>query len=783
MNAESRTIMEFIKNVGEQFVIPVFQRKYEWDKKQLEPLMENLKSLIDDESNTKTHYLGTIVYSKSEDGKKLFIVDGQQRLITLFLIIHALYKISGDKNLTSYLLNKIDEYRGDDKTSRLSLYDPDIKAYETLMWREYDQRNTDNQSKIIRNFNYFKNELQTLIEKVGSTTNVLNALKRFVIVNIELEKNKDNEQQIYESINARGRKLSQSDLFRNFIMMDKDKEGQVEIYKKYWEKLDEHFTNNSKEMEKFLRYYLASVNYRYPKQDDELYSELKKYWEKETRFEREKEHYALRKITKYLDLYKQLYYDDKSNILGNMKSKKYNEREQIIEDIRKFQNGNSAPLILYFYDLYHNTKINDDYFYGVLSVINTYQIRRHFNGNHGGDRDAFPLFLEKIKNVVKQRGDDYKNIIDIVTYVLINNNIGTAKAIPNNDQIIGVLKNKSFNVNDENDAKWLLWKIEKMFYKNLNISSLDKWQLEHFAPVKPTEDWKKELNDGFEYMNIIRTIGNLTLLDPEKNTIASNLIWKDKIEKYQSNDDKTLLNITKDLVLSVEKDKKWNKDKIKERSNELIARFLDIYPYVKSKNSYEVNTISDKNNVKNIFRQSLQTSQEKNVQKSVVESYDTNLIKKQTESKSNIVDKKLLIHEDRVIYLKRNNETIIGYLTDEKTQKIIIFRGATIDENTVIEIHKKDDLKDYIMWTKNIWNKLLSENKIENKNGKWEFVEDSFALSVTQATVLINGFSSRGDGWFLWKDKDDETIDNKFRNKKILIMDSKLELKKTILKM
>ncbi|WP_407857832.1 hypothetical protein [Enterococcus faecium] len=77
------------------------------------------------------------------------------------------------------------------------------------------------------------------------------------MVYIKLD-DRDNAQQIFESINSTGERLTASDLIRNFIMMDKSNEEQTTLYTKYWRRLEEVF-DNSKGMEDFFRYYLAAI--------------------------------------------------------------------------------------------------------------------------------------------------------------------------------------------------------------------------------------------------------------------------------------------------------------------------------------------------------------------------------------------------------------------------------------------------------------------------------------------------------------------------------------------
>ena len=97
MEANPRKLLdEFIpESIGKQFVIPVYQRKYTWTvKNQLEQLMSDLKGLLDNEN--KEHFLGTIIYLETVVNYKTekSIVDGQQRLVTMFLIAATLKSLA-----------------------------------------------------------------------------------------------------------------------------------------------------------------------------------------------------------------------------------------------------------------------------------------------------------------------------------------------------------------------------------------------------------------------------------------------------------------------------------------------------------------------------------------------------------------------------------------------------------------------------------------------------------------------------------------------------------------
>lgn len=266
MEANPKKLLdEFIPEAtGKQFVIPVYQRKYTWTvNKQIKQFVNDLNGLIENEN--KEHFLGTIIYLETrikagyETKTERSIVDGQQRLVTMFLIVAALETFTSNEYQEREIREQYLENYGVPKESkyRQRLYPAvsDEGDYELVVNKEFDKLRTSN-SNVAKNFLYLKEKLAALIEKY-SFDQVKYALKRFTIVYIKLDEH-DDAQQIFESINSNGERLTASDLMRNFIMMDKSNAEQTRLYKKYWKELEDIF-DDSRKMEDFFRFYLAAV--------------------------------------------------------------------------------------------------------------------------------------------------------------------------------------------------------------------------------------------------------------------------------------------------------------------------------------------------------------------------------------------------------------------------------------------------------------------------------------------------------------------------------------------
>lgn len=101
-----------------------------------------------------------------------------------------------------------------------------------------------------------------------------------MIVKITLEKEKDDPQLIFESMNSKGMELTQTDLIRNYIVMETETEKQEGFYNKYWRAMEEEFKQNEKWFDRFVRHYLTIKTREIPN-INKVYVALKDYRQKE----------------------------------------------------------------------------------------------------------------------------------------------------------------------------------------------------------------------------------------------------------------------------------------------------------------------------------------------------------------------------------------------------------------------------------------------------------------------------------------------------------------------
>ena len=569
MESNPRKLLdEFIPEaVGKQFVIPVYQRKYTWTvKKQLVQLIKDLEQLIEDETKQKQHFLGTIVYLENivEYKVERSIVDGQQRLVTMFLMAHAMKSISENEYRAreideTYLQNYAEKV---DSRYRQRLYPSvaDGEDYTIISEGRFDELNKDSSSNIVQNFLYLQAELKSLVERYAFDR-VLYALKRFSIVYIKLDE-RDNAQQIFESINSTGERLTASDLIRNFIMMNKSNEEQTMLYKQYWRKLEAVF-DNSKGMEDFFRYYLAAMTEEYSAKHV-LYQTFKEYWYKERESASDVE--LLQKLVRYSEYFVNLYYKKPDG--------KYLE---VLSDFQSMESMMPAPFVLELSEWYYFDKvISEEQYFEIINVINGYQLRRYFNGDDTSRvSKAFPLYLKHVRKYVAVHG--FENIVDIVIYVLVTRNQSNNMSLPTDKALKSNLSN--VNAYAMRLVRWLLEKIENR--NNPATLDMSNLSIEHIMPQTSTAYWEEKAGvSGEEYIELVNTIGNLTLVTKPDNSAAGN---KDFETKKKIFEDTLHIRLNKILYGMSE----WTSEAIKNRSERLIDELISMYPYLRSNGNYD----------------------------------------------------------------------------------------------------------------------------------------------------------------------------------------------------
>ncbi len=540
MEADATTLLNFIKdNQKNQLVIPIYQRLYSWEKEQCKQLWDDIIKIGGDDK-MDMHFIGSILYEldgiKYSDNE-LLIIDGQQRLTTITLLLTALRDHLSDevkrKEIEDhYLINS-------DKKFRLILSESDKDTLLSLI--DKDRRKpSEPSSKIVENFKLFE---EWISQDTNKLETIFKGLEKLMIVEIALEKGKDDPQLIFESMNSKGIELTQTDLIRNYIVMETEIEKQEGFYNKYWRAMEENFKQNKKWFDRFVRHYLTIKTGKIPN-INKVYVALKDYWQEE-RIGIED---LLKDLQKYCGYFCQIVFKK--------------EADKDLGFLVDLEMDVIYPLLLELYSDYSDGVLSKADFIPIIALIESYICRRAVCGlGTNSLNKVFPSFTKHI-----QKDEYFKSLKAHF------GSLNGGQRFPNDDEF----KNLFIKIDFFNFQK------KKYFFERLeNFDRKERvytheYTKEHIMPQTLTEEWEKDLGENFQEIHdkYLHTIGNLTLTG--YNSEYSNKSFQEKqgMEKGFKDSPLRLNQGLRDL-------ESFGEEEIKKRANDLADLALKIWTYPK----------------------------------------------------------------------------------------------------------------------------------------------------------------------------------------------------------
>lgn len=553
-------------STGTQYVIPVYQRNYVWlPTIQVKDLLDDIKKNVED--NTRIHFIGIIIYLAAGKGssyeRKFYVIDGQQRLTTIFLILYALLDLSKSSNnqslseelLNSYLTNP---YARNDKLKvKLKPLMNDSSIYEKIASGKcHLMTDKEKDTNLYKSYEYILNYLKKLNTKYD-LEEIKEALNRLYLVDFPLGEN-DNAHQIYESINAKGSKLLSIDLIRNFVLMHTDNDQKEELYENHWFPIEDKFISNTR-LEDFFRFFLMNRRLNFISKKN-VYDDFQKWYFDNIPKSNMKT--LLDEIDIYSDCFNDLYYSELTTIDPLIRSK--------VQEFRHISSDMPAPFMMEVYKLFKNSEIEAIEFNEITSIIISFIVRRAIIGlDTSGISRFFTTVLKKIYELVDNEDISF---LEATKLIFVDSNTGVASRMPTNIE----LKESLLMINAYDNRDALRWVFDKIENDNnpLQIST-KKLQIEHLLPQSSTK-WLTELNvDQETYEKYMNKLGNLTLATKKDNITMSNNLFD---YKKQILEDSSHLRMN----VSILKLTKWNLEEIDKRTVELINQIIALYPYFES---------------------------------------------------------------------------------------------------------------------------------------------------------------------------------------------------------
>lgn len=566
MKADAMKLLDFIgKSQEKQFVIPIYQRVYSWEKEQCKQLWDDIIKTGGNDQ-IEGYFIGSIVFV--HDGiyttnyNELLIIDGQQRLTTITLLLTALRDYWSDevkrKEIEEHYL--INSDKDGDKKFRLILSESDRDTLLSLI-DENRRKPSKPSSKIVENFELFGKWIRKNTNKLET---IFKGLEKLMIVEIALKEGKYDPQLIFESMNSKGIELAQTDLIRNYVVMETEVEKREGFYNKYWRVIEEKLKQSKREdfkqskrenlFNKFVRHYLTIKTREIPN-INKVYEAFKRY-QQERGIETEA---LLQDLQKYCGFFCQIVFkkeDDEDD-------KGLNKTLGFLVDLEM---DVIYPLLLEIYSDYSDGVLSKQDFIPIIYLIESYICRRAVCGlGTNGLNKVFPSFTKHI-----QKDEYFKSLKAHFGYLT------EKQRFPNNDEF----KKLFITIDFYNFRK------KKYFFERLELEmenfntkepvNTKECTIEHIMPQTLTEEWKRDLGENFQAIHdkYLHTIGNLTLTGYNQEYSNNSFQEKRDMEKGFKQSPLQLNQSLKDLESFGEKE-------IEKRANDLADFALKIWTYPK----------------------------------------------------------------------------------------------------------------------------------------------------------------------------------------------------------
>lgn len=560
------TTLNKLLNTSRQFIVPIFQRNYSWQKSQYEQLWFDIlrASKFKEKQN---HFIGSIVYidmgTPAGRPQQLLLIDGQQRLTTISILLCAIKDYVQKFNLETKLINlaKIKNqflYNSDEIDEdryKLLLNVQDKETYIKLIDNTIFTVNKP-ATNIIKCYEFFYERIEDFIKQHGQIDEIYAGIFKLSLVSISLDKDSDNPQMIFESMNSTGKDLSQTDLLRNYLLMDLTPEKQTRLYKTYWKPMEELFgediyKNDVNKFDYFIRDFLTlKSDTGYICKINNVYENFKRYY-----LDNNCEKFAvLNDLFTYAKYYACI----------DLLQENDDELKLYWQEFKKLDSHVVYPFLLRLYDDYSRQILIKEDFKKILQVVISYLWRRTIC--EIPTNSLSKTFATLYQAVDK---DDYVNSV-IKAFVFKS----SYKRFPSDYEVREKLQTK--DIYHFRLRKYLLEALENYYHKEPIDLNTANYTIEHIMPqnIEHNLSWQQMLGEDWQEVHslYLHTLGNLTITG--YNAEMSNKSFWEKING-ESGFKHSHLKLNESIVQC----DVWNKKAIQRRTNILTDIILKIWKY------------------------------------------------------------------------------------------------------------------------------------------------------------------------------------------------------------
>lgn len=562
MKAGETNLLKFLQKPN-RFVIPIYQRNYSWSEHQCTQLLNDIVRIGSDEK-VSSHFIGSIVYveeamSTVTTQEPLLVIDGQQRLTTITLLLSAIRDYICEKPETihpnAFTSKKLNNYyltnpnEDGENYYKLTLLEADRDALVNII--DGNHKADCESARIENNYKLFYGFIQNNPDMIGS---ICHGIEKLVVVDVALDRSKDNPQLIFESLNSTGLALSQADLIRNYILMSLDVKTQAKLYKNHWRPMERDFgqTSYATHFDPFMRNYLTIKNGEIPNMRD-IYTTFKEY--------------ASKRHVNINDLIEDLHNFSSHYCAVALGKEKDIDLKRVFSDLRELRVDVTYPLLLELYNEYKNNRLEKCEFLAVCRLVESYVFRRTICGIPTNSLNK--TFAGILKSM------DRSNITESVHAMMAL--MPSYRRFPTDEEFVHHLKSR--DLYNFRNRSYLLRRLENHGKKEHVM--IENYTIEHIMPQNEnlSQEWINELGRNWKevHSTLLHTIGNLTLTG--YNSEYSDHSFSYKRNEVKSRDGEQIGFSYSPLLLnkSIANVEKWNDEAILKRAELLCERAKSIW--------------------------------------------------------------------------------------------------------------------------------------------------------------------------------------------------------------
>ena len=563
MHAIDRAFAEIIDG-RKQFIIPVFQRDFSWTREQFQQFWRDLMHASAEEFNSG-HFMGSIVYIEAEQSSAVFqswlVIDGQQRLTTLTVLMIALrdyiaaigWTGSDDGPTTEivdshYLRNDRDVGK---RHYKLMLRRKDNATLQALIdGKNLSELGDDYSELLVEAYDFFRSALQA---PGCEPEDVYRGISRLIVVDVRLDRPADNPQLVFESMNSTGIDLRQSDLVRNYLLMDLGESEQTRLYDEYWSRIESFFRTSGYAFDSFLRDYMAlEQGLTQQIRMDRVYDEFKSFWNRDGEKPLEDLLVDMARVARTY-----------ASFLGIAKM----QRPWLADAMSHMRSLNTTQglVIMRLYDFHEKDLLSRDEFVRAVELIESYLLRRAVLGLQ--TRGYWSIFARIAHDLNHESAFES---LQVALARLRGNN-----RFPSDDEFINELQER--DLYSLRVCKHILDRLENAGYRE--PSPVQNYSIEHIMPQEITnaQEWQVMIGENYaeDHAASVHRLGNLTLT--AYNSTYSNRPFEEK-KSIEGGFRHSAVRLNED----VKDAEQWTPEEIETRGERLAARALEIWSHHKA---------------------------------------------------------------------------------------------------------------------------------------------------------------------------------------------------------